>query len=271
MGVKVSGKGGSLSGKTGYQGSTTLVSSNVTVGAPQALMQASFEEPTVYSCLFTLTTAGVLPIPTPSPIWPPPFAGPNGNEPLPPPALVASQPVANTQNIRAVALVTWSIEGVSFRRQLDVGSGAEISAAAQAIAVSVWDATATVGGPNNQQYGVSCGVTREVRATNEIPTYWLGAGKLLHALPSSQAILTIPQDVGVNSVEVVIVDDTVAGGAVNITVEQLVGAVSQKSYIVASGGDLGFVRMAPGVQALLLSNNSGTDDVLYYVTLGIDG
>jgi hypothetical protein len=265
----MSGKGGGLSGKTGYQGSTTLISLASGLGQPQAVMACNFDSPDVYTCLFSITEANVLPIPTPSPIWPPPFSGPNGNEPLPPPALIASQPVSGIFGIRTIAIVTWTVEGAQFNRRLDIGSGALISACAQGCSVQVYDASSTVnaaGANAGQQYGVSCAITRGVRPTNQVPTLWAAAGQLNIG---ANVTIPVPVDSGVNAVEVTAFVSITPAVPPALQVEHIIGASVNKGYVVTQG-DLGFIRIAPGTTSIALINESGAI-TSYYVQFGIDG
>jgi hypothetical protein len=244
-----------------YTGGGTLIGGTaVGLGPPQGVLAATFEFPDVYTCLFALTTAGVLPIPTPSAIWPPPPGG------TPPPSI--PQPIANSVGVRPIAIVTWSIEGASFVRQIDIGSGALISACAQGVNVQVYDATSTVKGLANQQYGVSVAVTRGVRPTNQIPTLWAQEGNLVAPLGGVQ--IAVPQNVGVNSVEVTGFDTTTPGTPAIMLVQHQVGLQFNKAYLVEGDADVEFVRMAPGTVFIVITNE-GPDPIKYFVTWGIDG
>jgi hypothetical protein len=242
-------------------GGTLLLLNAVGLGLPQGVLASSFDFPDVYTCLFSITTAGVLPIPTPSPIWPPP---PGGVEP---PLPLITQPVANSVGVRPIAIVTWSIEGASFVRELDIGSGALLSACAQGINVQVFDATSTVGGNAFQQYGISVAVTRGTRPTNQIPSLWAQQGAL--AAGGAFVIIQVPQNVGVNSVEVTAFNTAAPATPAPIVVTHQIATTVNKAYLL-DGGDIGFVRMAPGTRQISITNE-GTDPIAYYVTWGIDG
>ncbi len=248
----------SLASKTGYQGTQNLITPGtaglaaVGLGTLQALLAANFEEPDTYTVQFNLTTSTVLPVITPS------QGGPQSGIVL---------PVGSSVGVRAVAVVNLKVEGNQVQRVLDVGSGVSLSGTCQGIDVFVQDQTSTIGGDAGLQYAVSAQITRGVRpATNLPPTLWQGAGLIL---PGFTITIPVPQNAGINSVEVVGYDHVTPATPCSLLVVHATAGVSNKAYIVNST-DTGFVKLAPNAGVVIVSN-VGPDATEYALSWGIDG
>jgi hypothetical protein len=248
----------SLASKTGYQGTQNLITPGtaplpaVGLGTLQALLAANFEEPDVYTVMFNLTTSSVLPVITPS------QGGPQSGVIL---------PTGSSEGVRAVAVVNLKVEGSQVQRVLDVGSGVSLSGTCQGIDVFVQDRTSTIGGAAGLQYAVSAQVTRGVRpATDLPPTLWESAGLIL---PGFTITIPVPQNSGINSVEVVGYDHVTPATPCSLLVVHATAGTANKFYIVNST-DTGFVKLAPNAGAVIISN-VGPDATEYALTWGIDG
>jgi hypothetical protein len=268
-------QGRGINTKLGWKGTVQVVTPGVAgnkasgPGGPQPLLQASFLEPATYTAIFELGVANVLPIQSAAPLWPPMPTGPTGNVPLPGPGVV--QPTASSVGVRALATLAWSLEGVTAQRVIDVGSGTTISATASSLAVSVADATYTIGGAANLQYSLSCAVAKGVRPSTTLPPTLWGGTFLLNAGQSMQ--VPVPQNSGVVSVEVVALDQANPATAPNVEVAHTVSiglGVTPNKYYAVGAGDFGFVAVNPGTNSITLVNN-GADATYVTVTWGISG
>jgi hypothetical protein len=254
----------SLNGSTfanPYAGGGTASPLAQAAGMQQGLLQASFSEPETYSIMFDLGVAGILPIPTPS----------QG----PPPSIV--QPYASNLGVRAIAYISWKVEGVPVQRVVDVGSGVTVSGVSQSVDVAVQDQTWTVSGPAGFQYSVSCTVSKGLRpSTNRPPSLWAGTDPALQygvgvlgPSPTSRSI-PVPVGFGITSVEVTAIGNPLADVASTaLKVVHQIGSTFNKSYLITNG-DLGYITMAPGTTNIVLVNASA-NDVIYSVSWGIDG
>lgn len=254
-----------MSGKliVGGKGTVDIVSNHDALGTSQPLLQASFQgESDMCTVVFSLNTSQVLPIQTPSPIWPTP-----GD--IQPPLPTIPQPVGGNQGVRAIATCVFSVNGINIQRQIDVGSGATISLCCEAVTVSVADATFTVFGPGNIQYNVSATVTRGVRPSVAYPPSLFGKATLL--VPAvGVSTIPVPPNAGVVSVMVTCFDETAPGTVpVFIRVQHRIGAFINAEY--SAGVETGFVKIAPGTTSIQLNNLSGTDTCSAFVNFGIDG
>jgi hypothetical protein len=262
---------GNANTATGYQGTQNIVTPGVPgtvctkAGTVQAVMAANFETPDVYTVMFNLTASQVLPVPTPS-------QGP------PDPTIV--QPSGSASGVRCVAILNFKVEGIQVQRVIDIGSGTSISATCQSIDVAVQDLTWTIQGQSALQYSISVSVTRGVRpATSLPPTLWSATSTtppnsgIFTIGPGASAVIDVPENSGVTSVEVVGVDLTTlaTGGSEQLffTVDHEVGSVFNKFYVPTL--EPGFVKVNPGTQKIRLTNHSTTDTITATVTWGIDG
>lgn len=269
---------GSLATKTGYQGTQSVVTPGVTgttaaqAGPIQGLMAANFEETDTYTLQFNITAATVLPIPTPSPVWPP--RNLDGTQP---PIPSFPQPVGSSTGVRCVAIINWKVEGNQIRREIDIGSGVSISGTSQAVDVAVQDQTWTVGGPAGVQYSVSVVCTKGVRPSTALPpvltatTNQSGSPDPTVVIPPGGIVLfDVPENVGITSVEVTAIDVTTPGDIPTfLVVGHFDGVAEFKTYSATTNP--GFVKLSPGSTQINMRNRSSTDTVQCSVTWGIDG
>lgn len=169
---------------------------------------------------------------------------------------------------RAIATISWTVEGNTIVRQVDVGNGVSISAPSQAVRVQVVDATdpakIAIGG---QQYGVTISVTRGVRPFASLPPVLFGETVSIPA--GSIAVVNVPHSAGVTSVEVTALDFSAPATNPIATIrQQNTGDI--KSYAIGQG-DNGFVAVAPSVTHLTIQNLDLANPILTSLTWGIDG
>ena len=282
--VKGKSSGGGIAMVTGYQGTqsiqtpgaagTTLSTAVPQSGSPIALLAANFDEPSLYTVSFNVGDASVLPIGTPSPVWPP--RTPDGTQP---PIPTIPQPVGNASGTRCIAILQFALEGVTVRRVIDVGSGTSISQVAQAINVFLQDMTWTVGGPGGALYSISAVISKGTRPATSLPPILWQPSVPPTALPTVSSftipplgsiIVPTPQDCGITSLEVTVVDitdSTVQPVFLNVT--EFTNGTPVKFYSPVT--EPGFVKVNPGVNNIRLGNNSATDTVECTMTYGIDG
>ena len=222
--------------KDGWSSSGTLVT-----GAPNqpVTMQADFPEADVYTVQFAVS---------------PPKAG----------------------VYRAVAQISWTVEGNTITRIVDVANGVAISAPSQAVRVIINDATPTAaqgsGNIFNQPYGVTVSATRGTRpVTGQPPTYL--AFPVQVAIPATNSLLIpIEQGAGVISIEIA-ADSALATASPNLLIQQEnAGGIVLKSYKYADQGvGVGFVPISPLATQVLLTNHDPFNAVNVSATWGIEG
>jgi hypothetical protein len=168
----------------------------------------------------------------------------------------------------AVADVIWSVEGVDVRRKISVINGATISGTAQAVKVSVVDAT----DPNvfpNEEYEVDIAVTPGVRPAQQQPPRLFGGA---FSIPAGGPPINvpIPQDAGVISVNIsayrVPTAPLALGDAMGLMGNNV---IPLSGFVVKPEGD-GWIPVPPGANILQLINNSAFA-LGYGVTWGIEG
>lgn len=176
---------------------------------------------------------------------------------------------------RAVATITWTVEGNQITRMVDVSNGVSVSAPSQAVHVRVNDqTTADIGTPTGQQYGVTISVTRGSRPfTGQPPT--LAANQdneqsvvALQLAPSLSVTYTIPQGAGVSSAEVSAAVSLGANPA-DLLIQQASPTQIIKQYNYTDKGPE-FVAMSPLATKVVLTNLSALT-IVVSVTWGIDG
>jgi hypothetical protein len=257
-------------------GGTITINFMATVpGGLVSLVAANFDLPDTYTLQFNLTTGNVLPIPTPSPIWPPPIGG----GPYVPPAIV--QPTSSIFGVRCVATVNWKVEGNQVQRVFDIGSGVSISGTCQGVDVSVQDQTYSVFGPANVQYTVSAQVVRGTRPAISLPpiliattgTTSLGASPVGPVVPlagGESVDFTVPANCGINSVEITTWDDTTPETQPNFVLVQHFNGSTFATKQYSAALQTGYVKLAPNATDVRIINR-GTDEVFVSVSWGIDG
>jgi hypothetical protein len=167
----------------------------------------------------------------------------------------------------AIADVTWSTDGTDVRRKLTVVNGAVISGTAQAVKISVVDAT-PFGPFPGEEYRVDIAVTPGCRPSQQQPPR-LYAGQF--SIPSGGGAvgIPIPQDAGVISVNIQAFRIPTAPLGAGDAVALFGNLVPFGGFTIEGDGD-GWVPVPPGANLLELFN-LGPATVVYGVTWGIEG
>lgn len=123
-----------------------------------------------------------------------------------------------------------------------------------------------------QQYVATIQVSEGLRANPEIPATLFGTSVSLAENPNSgdEVSIDIPQNAGVNSVEVV--GSNADGSKLNVVVTQQVGPTSpfvSKSYDPTI--NTGFVAIMPNATSIKVVNLSATSAASIAITFGVDG
>jgi hypothetical protein len=183
---------------------------------------------------------------------------------------IAPTSAASRGIFRAIAILTWAVEGNNIVRQIDIGNGATISAPGQSVNIQVQDATpahAAVGQP----YKVFAQVTRGTRPFSANPPTLKGLppfGEDFVVAAASTVIVPIPVNAGASSVLVTIVKTTGA------TVIAVVGLTDNAGNAYTSYDPevvVDFVPLPPNATQVEISNNDGANNIIASITFGIDG
>lgn len=191
----------------------------------------------------------------------------------------------NQAGIRAQAEITWSIDGNSVKRVINVGDGTSISGVAEAVNVIVTDVTVLHGVASAQAgytYFVSVMVAPGTRAFNSVPPTlspfpfqsFSQIGTQLTVAPGGNtAVIPVPRGVGVTSMHVDVVSSFPEGDVVPD------GTPVVAQYQFSSGGPIRFYDpraidwcpIQPGTTGVVLFNKSATDQLTFSLVWGIDG
>lgn len=179
--------------------------------------------------------------------------------------------------VRAEAFITWSVEGNAVTRRVNVGNGVSVTGTGQACRVVIRDTTDLTAGPPfvlGQEYRVSVQVAPGTRAAiQQPPTLYPfpnGFGGLIIVPPLGFVTIPIPNDAGVISASVTVVNATgapIPDGQAEVT-HSVAPGITLKSYDPRFGV---WISIAPGATEIILSNNNAVDPFSFQVTFGIDG
>lgn len=131
---------------------------------------------------------------------------------FPPTAAIAGATVSSAVATRAVAFITWSVEGNYVTRRMNVSNGASITGVGQGVKVEIYDTTSTADVAtysDNSVYRVSVQVAPGTRANIEQPPVLYrnpgGDPQCLSIAPFSYDTVTIPYtDAGIVSLGLLI-------------------------------------------------------------------
>ena len=222
-----------LGTKDGWSSSGKLTTGN---GQQPVTMQADFPEADVYTVQFAVD---------------PPTAG----------------------VYRATAQISWTVEGNTITRLVDVANGVAVSAPSQAVRVIINDATPSDAGATlNQSYGITVSATRGTRPNTGQPPTYLAFPIQVQIGPSANLQFQIPQGAGAISLEVAAAS-TLATASPDLLIEQQnASAVVLKSYrYLDQGVGVGFVPLSALATEIELSNLDGVNAVNVSACFGIEG
>lgn len=195
---------------------------------------------------------------------------------FPDPGYYTLQFSANPKNppisFKAVADITWSVEGNQISRRVSIQNGMTISGPGQAVTLRMRDVSGAGTAWDGQQYDVTAQVTRGSRPTSAAPPLLFERNSFGVAAGGSAVAVQVPQNVGINSVLVAVSQQlfATAGTPQNVSVAQQ----------DPSGGVLffwnpvvnpGFIPILPGVTQLTIENDDTAKNAEVSVVWGIDG
>jgi len=167
----------------------------------------------------------------------------------------------------AHALILWSCAGVEVSRKISVKNGASISGVGEGVRVIVTDVSTVT---PSYAYDVAITVSKGVRANTQQPAVFHIVGVTPTVDAASFLDVKIPTDIGAISFNVSI-------GSVNGTplADQAV-QIQQRSAV---GGILSledprmfpWIQLQPEYDRIRIINNTVADQILFRLTLGIDG
>lgn len=197
---------------------------------------------------------------------------------------------ASNMPIFAEALITWSVEGNSVTRRVNIGDGVSVSGVGQAARIIMSDTTPDYLTPNGVLYGVSCQVSKGVRGGSKqgplllpqgpiggiVPPFAPNTGSIASfpVAPGPGAVIIVPQNAGVIAVKIIGIDsstDTLGAGSLVATQRYVEGIVTINTaqYDVFDQPD--WVPVVPGTSQILLNNFSGHPVISTSVVFMIDG
>jgi hypothetical protein len=183
---------------------------------------------------------------------------------------------------RAIAKITWTVEGNQISREVDIGNGVSISAPSQSVRVAVTDATSlALSGASGQKYAITISVTRGVRPASDRPPTLAGEGVIppgtnisiapINLLAGQTAKYLVPVSAGVVSVAVSAAT-LVAGVDADVLISQGNPTTNTKLYKYSDqGAGDAFVSIAPFATQVLVTNVDPTNACIISLTWGIDG
>jgi hypothetical protein len=168
---------------------------------------------------------------------------------------------------KAVAKVSWRINGNEVNRLVDCVDGASITGQAEAFRVEILDASSPTSPQADTTYVVGVNVARGSRATSERPFY-TESNTVITAGGSADLVLT--PEVGATSVFVTAAFPTAGEAAApgDLTVRQLTASGIAKMYDPLL---YTWVPLAPDTTILRFHNNDLANSMVVYTTLGVDG
>lgn len=182
------------------------------------------------------------------------------------------------QNVRADALISWSVAGNTVNRRITIGNGASISGVAEAVSVKIIDTSdpAFFGG-SALMYTVGVTIAPGTRAAyNQPPTLLpspsvVGNGAQIQVFTGAVSLLTVPQNAGIISVHVSVgssLHEIIPDNSISV-VQIATGAVLRKTYDPRATD---WEPVDAGIIQLSLQNNmAGAGSVFFSVAFGVDG
>ena len=168
-----------------------------------------------------------------------------------------------------VAIVKWSVNGVTITRMFDVSKGKQISAPAEAIEVIIQDNTPSEL-QDNGTYHVWATVTPGSRPTEQTPLVLTSPQLPSPILTTASAVFVVPANVGVKGLSLQIGPLLGTTGAVNCVIEQLAVSTpttaSLSMYNYTSADDT--IPLVNGCNQIKIYNNSAftvTATLLYEI------
>lgn len=188
--------------------------------------------------------------------------------------------VASNHPIRCEATITFSTAGNDYTRRVVVGNGVSLTGVGDTVKVVVQDATSAnppgaPAPPNNAPYDVTIQVARGVRGTTGQPPTFTPNPPLVIVTAGNQVKVPIPQDVGVLSVGITVVNThlgtAVPAGATRVGMVQGPLLETYRSYDPV---DFDWIPVPPGTTILTLDNGLApgvNTDIAFSIAFGVEG
>jgi hypothetical protein len=185
--------------------------------------------------------------------------------------------VASYGYFTAEALIRFSVNGQNFTRRVSIEDGTSISAIAEGISIAFQDTTEAidVSGPQGilalgAPYKLTATIMPGTRATVSQPPTLTQFTQEVSIAPSGVLLIAVPLDAGVISVEVSCVD----ANAINVA-QGMDTDLTQAHFATIKSYNLlnrpGFVQVASGVNAIMITNTDSESSHSVQVVWGIDG
>jgi hypothetical protein len=186
--------------------------------------------------------------------------------------------------IRALALITWSVEGNSVRRLVSISNGLSVQGVGQGVRVVMYDDTQPIGAvdPDGTEYDVSMQVARGSRGSDPVPPTLVmsNAADIQLNTVTPNATIEIPKNAGVKTYTVIAMLQDVNGravalpeGGLSVLLNQGSWTLSRQTYGQNNTGQ--FYPVTPGGTNLLIQINpdlvTAGNNVFATVIYGIDG
>lgn len=170
----------------------------------------------------------------------------------------------------ATATIAWTVEGNNVYRIVSIGNGVAISGTGEAISVTVNDVTPNVGQAPGFEYKVNIQVSPGTRANiSQPPTYMRGSDQQVPILGDSFALIDVPQNAGVVSVQLSGYTESSPESQPKWLVNFLSNTTVLKSVFVDS--QLPFITLPPGCTFVGVYNLDVLNATRVDFTWGIEG
>ncbi len=181
-------------------------------------------------------------------------------------------------NVRAVALITWSVRGNQVTRRVNVGNGVSVSGNAEGVRVVMTDTTdLSFGGGLGLPYQVTATMTKGTRPSVQQPPILLpfpgASGGAVPLAPAATITIPIPIDSGAISILVTVSVDDIPPSPLpeqGVQVAQIGGgaALIMSSYDPRA---FGWCPLQAGTTAVIITNTTAAQNIRVNVYFGIDG
>lgn len=191
-------------------------------------------------------------------------------------ALTSTAPRGQLRGL-TYAEIVWSVEGNDVRRTVAVYNGLSVTGVAQAVKITLYDASTTGAG---RLYNASMVVAKGTRASTENPPiYEVGPnaasplGPIWVVAAGATQDVPVPLNIGVKSVGIVVANQSLTPiPDQGVQVEQRNGGGIRKYY---DPRQVYWVPLSPGVDTIRLRNNlpgpDPADRVVFAISWGVDG
>jgi len=179
---------------------------------------------------------------------------------------VQIQPFNPPQDSRLIGVVNWSVEGGQLQRMFDVGNGMQISGVANGVSVSVQDNSGSAHAAGIQ-YQVGAQVALGLRPPSGSPVMLYGPSEVI--APAGLVVVPIPQNAGVNSVQIGIT--TGNDNAIPVVEAKISAAQFVFGWRIPEIAPFVAIPTSSFNNTLQLTNEDAATTANVYIIWGIDG